>query len=79
MATEAEIQFAIDAIIAAGFTAMTWPLFVERSKLITELEALESEQRNMQAVEDTQNSAYIDEYQVKQAEVVAKQAEIDAL
>ena len=79
MATEQEIQFVVDAIISAGFDAQTWPAFVARSKLITELRELESEQRNMQAVENTQNAAYNEALVTKQADVTAKQVEIDAL
>ena len=79
MASEAEIQFAVNAILDAGFDAETWPAFVVRSKLITELRELESEQRNMQASEDAQNTVYLANAETKQAEIVAKQSEIDAL
>ena len=79
MASEAEIQFVVNAIVDAGFTAETWPLFVSRSKLVTELRALESDHRNMQVVEDAQNTVYLDEVIAKQAELAVKQAEIDAL
>ena len=79
MATDPEIQFVVNAILDAGFDAQTWPAFVVRSKLVTELEALESEQRNLQADEDAQNQAFGDALVAKRAEVTAKQAEIDSL
>ena len=79
MASEAEIQFVVDAIIDAGFDAQTWPAFVVRSKLVTELEALESEQRNLQAAEDAQNQTFGDALVASQAAITEKQAEIDQL
>ena len=79
MATAGEINFVVDAIVNAGFTAETWPAFVLRSKLETEKEALESEARNMQTAEDTQNAAYLAAIVAKNEEIAAKQSEIDAL
>ena len=79
MPSEQEIAFVVQAIVDAGFTAETWPAFVVRSKLVTELRELESEQRNMGAAEDTQNAEYLAAAEAKQAELTAKEAEIDAL
>ena len=79
MATAAEINFVVDAIVNAGFTPETWPAFVLRSKLETEKEALESEARNMQLAEDAQNAEYSDAVVAKNEAIAAKQAEIDAL
>ena len=79
MASEAEIQFVVDAIIDAGFTAETWPVFVERAKLETELSALMSDRTNMQAEEAAQNEAFMAELVALNDLIAAKQAEIDAL
>ena len=58
MASEAEIQFVVDAIVDAGFIAETWVAFVQRAKLETELGVLTSERTNMQTAEDAQNAVY---------------------
>lgn len=80
MATQEQIDAVVDAVITEfDANPALWSVFLRRSKLVTELLALESEQRNLQAAEDEQNQAFSDAAVVKQAELTAKQAEIDAL
>lgn len=80
MATDQEINAVVDAVISEfDASPALWTAFLERSKLVTELRTLESEQRNLQVDEDTQNQAYNETAVAKQAEISAKQEEIDAL
>ena len=80
MASEAQIQAVCDAVISAfAGDAALWAAFLVRSKLVTELEALESELRNMQTEEDAQNAAYLAEVVAQNEAIAAKQAEMDAL
>ena len=80
MASQEIISLVVDKIVAAfsGDVGLfeSWLL---RSKLGAELLALESEARNLQAVEDAQNAEYLAAIVAKNEEIAAKQSEIDAL
>ena len=79
MATTTEINFVVDAIIGAGFTAQTWPASLRRTKLAQDLAVLQSAERNLRAAYAAAAQAYNDALGVNQASQAAKQAEIDAL
>ena len=80
MATPEVISLVVDKIVAAfGGDVDLFESWLVRSRLATELEALQSEQRNLQAAEDEQNQTFGDALVASQAAITAKQAEIDAL
>jgi len=59
MATGIEIGAVVDAVVSAfDGDAALFSAFLVRSKLETELKALESEQRGLQAAFGTEQSAY---------------------
>ena len=80
MATEQQISAVVDAVITA-FDAdpALWAAFLERSKLETQLAALESAERNLRAAFTTDTGEYNDALAAQQAAQAAVQAEIDAL
>jgi hypothetical protein len=79
MATEAQINFAVDAIIGAGFDAPSWAAFLARMKLEADYRAKEAEIRNEQADAHDDATTHSDTLATLAAELVAIQAEIDAL
>ena len=80
MAEPAVISLVVDKIVAAfNGDVDLFESWLVRSRLVTELEALESERRNLQAAEDAQNETFGEEMVAAQAAITAKQAEIDAL
>ena len=80
MASQEIISLVVDKIVAAfsGDVGL-FESWLRRSKLGAELLALESEARNLQAVEDAQNAEYLAAIVAKNEEIAAKQSEIDAL
>lgn len=80
MATTQQINAVVDAVIAAfESNPALWAAYLERARLETEYRELESRMRKVQAKEASQNAAFIDSLGDLQAELEAKQAEIDAL
>jgi peptidoglycan hydrolase CwlO-like protein len=80
MATELQINAVVDAVIAAfDSDPALWSAFLVRSKLETEIAALESAERNLRAEYNAETTAYNDELAENQAAQAALQAEIDAL
>lgn len=69
----------VDAVVAAGFTAETWPMFLQRSKLETELAEIESDARNLQSAQDVDNAAHQAAMLANAEAQQLKQSEIDAL
>ena len=77
---EAGLRIIFNSFIAAGYnSAEQVEGMLHRLRLEQELRALESQRTNMQASEDVQNQAFSEAMISNQAEITAKQAEIDAL
>ena len=80
MATQIQIDAVVDAVVSAfGGDIDLFDAYLVRAKLETELEALQSEARNLQAAEDTQNAEFGAAILANAEAQQAKQAEIDAL
>ena len=80
MATTVQINAICDAILAAfNSDAALWAAFLTRSKLETELAAIESDLRNKQVEAFDEAALNAAEISVLDAAKAAKLAEIDAL
>jgi len=80
MATEAEINAVVDAIVAAfGGDAGKFKAFLVRSNLETEMAQLESVARKIQAQADIDNAKHQAEALANADAMQKKRAEIDAL
>jgi hypothetical protein len=80
MATQQQINAAVDSIVAAfGGNLALWDAFLKRARLETDYQEIESKMRQLQAKEQVQNAGFIDALGKLQADLEAKQAEIDAL
>ena len=80
MATEVEINAVVDAVITAfDSDPALWQAFLTRSKLETEVAALESAERNLRAEYNDETATYNDDLAANQAAQAASKAQIDAL
>jgi hypothetical protein len=80
MATTVEINAVVDAVIAAfDSDPEAWATFLRRSKLETDIKALESAERNMRKDFNADQAEFNAEIAAVQNEKTALQAEIDAL
>ena len=80
MATQQQINAAVDSIVSAfGGNLALWDAFLKRARLETDYRELESKVRQLQAKESVQNAAFIEQLGKLQADLEAKQAEIDKL
>jgi len=80
MANAEEISAVVDAVITAFDANPTlWAAFLTRSKLETEVAALESAERNLRAEYNDETATYNDDLAANQAAQAASKAQIDAL
>jgi hypothetical protein len=70
----------MNSFTAAGYESVEEiTAMLTRNKLEQELRTLQSQATIMAATEDVQNQVYVQSWAAKQAEIQAKQQEIDAL
>ena len=80
MASQEVISLVVDKIVAAFNSDVSkFEAFLKRSALQAELDAIQSAIRNAQAEQAADVDAYNEQLQALQAQLNAKQAEIDAL
>lgn len=80
MAAQETISLVVDKIVAEfGGDVELFETWLHRSRLEAEYDQLESEMRQLESAEDTQNAAYLAERLILAEQVAIKQAAIDAL